>query len=56
MEPFDYDVAPNWSDLPAFFGHGLLENGLSSILPQLALLASWGVISFLVALKIFRWQ
>jgi ABC-type multidrug transport system permease subunit len=30
--------------------------GLSSILPQLALLASWGVISFLVALKIFRWQ
>jgi ABC-type multidrug transport system permease subunit len=30
--------------------------GLSSMLPQLALLASWGLISFLVALKIFRWQ
>ena len=30
--------------------------GVSSMLPQLALLASWGVISFLVAVKIFRWQ
>jgi len=30
--------------------------GLSSMLPQLALLAFWGIVSFLIALKIFRWQ
>lgn len=30
--------------------------GLVPVLPQLALLAAWGLVSFLVALKIFRWQ
>jgi ABC-2 type transport system permease protein len=30
--------------------------GLTSLLPQVALLAAWGAISFVVALKIFRWQ
>jgi ABC-type multidrug transport system permease subunit len=30
--------------------------GLTSMLPQVALLAAWGVVSFVVALKIFRWQ
>ena len=30
--------------------------GLSSILPQLAILIAWGVASFAVALKIFRWR
>src|SRR3954469_18415174 len=30
--------------------------GATSLLPQLALLALWGVVSFVVALKIFRWQ
>ena len=32
-------------------GHGLVE-----IAPQLAILAAWGLVSFAVALKIFRWK
>jgi ABC-type multidrug transport system permease subunit len=30
--------------------------GLAPLLPDMALLAAWGFVSFLVALKIFRWQ
>jgi len=30
--------------------------GLVALLPALALLAAWGTVSFVVALKIFRWQ
>ena len=30
--------------------------GVVSLLPELALLAAWGSVSFLVALKVFRWQ
>jgi ABC-2 type transport system permease protein len=30
--------------------------GFVSLLPELALLAGWGTVSFLVALKVFRWQ
>ena len=30
--------------------------GLPAILPQLAILAAWGLLSFVVALKIFRWK
>jgi ABC-type multidrug transport system permease subunit len=30
--------------------------GLVALLPELALLAAWGTVSFLVALKAFRWQ
>jgi ABC-2 type transport system permease protein len=30
--------------------------GLASILPQLAIVAVWGLVSFAVALKIFRWR
>jgi ABC-2 type transport system permease protein len=30
--------------------------GVVSLLPELALLAAWGTVSFLVALKVFRWQ
>jgi hypothetical protein len=30
--------------------------GLAPLLPELALLAAWGAISFAVALKVFRWQ
>lgn len=30
--------------------------GLASIAPQLAILAAWGVVSFAVALKLFRWR
>jgi ABC-type multidrug transport system permease subunit len=31
-------------------------HGLASIVPQLAILIAWGVVSFAVALKIFRWR
>lgn len=30
--------------------------GLVSLLPELAILAAWGTVSFLLALKVFRWQ
>lgn len=30
--------------------------GLASVTPQLAVLAAWGVVTFVTALKIFRWQ
>ena len=30
--------------------------GLLAVAPQLAILAAWGVVSFAVALKIFRWK
>ncbi|HYG62414.1 MAG TPA: ABC transporter permease [Thermoanaerobaculia bacterium] len=30
--------------------------GLVGVLPQLAIVAAWGLVSFVVALKIFRWQ
>jgi ABC-2 type transport system permease protein len=30
--------------------------GLTPLLPELALLTAWGLLSFLVALRIFRWQ
>ena len=37
---------------------GVMLDGarLSVILPELAILAAWGVVSFVVALKVFRWQ
>ncbi len=31
-------------------------SGVVALLPELALLAGWGTVSFVVALKIFRWQ
>jgi ABC-type multidrug transport system permease subunit len=36
---------------------GVINEGLgpAGILPQLAVLAAWGVVSFAVALKFFRW-
>src|SRR5687768_3808247 len=30
--------------------------GIATVLPELALLAVWGIVSFVIALKIFRWQ
>ena len=30
--------------------------GFVSLLPELGLLAAWGIVSFLIALKVFRWQ
>ena len=30
--------------------------GLGPLLPELAILAAWGVVTFFLALKLFRWQ
>jgi ABC-2 type transport system permease protein len=30
--------------------------GLAALAPELGLLAGWGIVSFAVAVKIFRWQ
>ncbi|MEO7920878.1 MAG: ABC transporter permease, partial [Thermoanaerobaculia bacterium] len=30
--------------------------GLAAVAPQLAVLMVWGVVSFVIALKIFRWK
>jgi ABC-type multidrug transport system permease subunit len=40
----------------ALRGVMLEGTGLVALLPELALLAVWGAVSFVVALKIFRWQ
>ena len=40
----------------ALRGVMLEGTGLVGLLPELALLAAWGTVSFVVALKIFRWQ
>jgi ABC-type multidrug transport system permease subunit len=55
MQPF-IQALPLTALNDALRGVMLEGVGLSSMLPELALLASWGVVSFLVALKIFRWQ
>jgi ABC-type multidrug transport system permease subunit len=34
----------------------LEDMGVVALLPELALLAAWGTVTFLVALKVFRWQ
>jgi hypothetical protein len=34
----------------------LQGTGLMPLLPEFAVLAVWGTISFLLALKFFRWQ
>jgi len=31
-------------------------SGVAPLLPELALLVVWGVVSFALALKLFRWQ
>ena len=30
--------------------------GVVPVLPELALLAAWGALSFVIAVKVFRWQ
>jgi ABC-type polysaccharide/polyol phosphate export permease len=37
---------------------GVMLDGVAvtPLLPELAILAAWGAVSFVVALKIFRWQ
>jgi len=55
MQPF-VQALPLTALNNALRGVMLEGSGLMMLLPEVALLAVWGVASFLVALKIFRWQ
>ena len=55
MQPF-VRALPLTALNDALRGVMLDGTGLAPLLPKLALLAAWGVISFAVALKAFRWQ
>ena len=55
MQPF-VQALPLTALNDALRGVMLEGTGLVALLPELALLAAWGGISFLAALKIFRWQ
>ena len=61
-ERFPAKIQPFVQALPltalnnALRGVMLQGTGLVPLLPQLVILAVWGTISFIVALKIFRWQ
>jgi ABC-type multidrug transport system permease subunit len=61
-ERFPAKIQPFVQALPltalndALRGVMLQGTGLMPLLPELAVLAAWGVLSFVLALKIFRWQ
>jgi ABC-2 type transport system permease protein len=55
MQPF-VQALPLTALNDALRGVMLEGTGLLPLLPELALLAAWGTVSFVVALKIFRWQ
>jgi len=55
MQPF-VQALPLTALNNALRGVMLEGAGLAPLLPELALLAAWGAISFVVALKVFRWQ
>jgi ABC-type multidrug transport system permease subunit len=54
-QPF-VQVLPLTALNDALRGVMLEGTGLATLWPELALLAVWGAVSFVVALKIFRWQ
>jgi ABC-2 type transport system permease protein len=55
MQPF-VQALPLTALNNALRGVMLEGTGLLSLLPEIALLAVWGAVSFMVALKIFRWE
>jgi ABC-2 type transport system permease protein len=55
MQPF-VQALPLTALNDALRGVMLEGNGLMVVMPELALLAAWGTVSFIIALKIFRWQ
>lgn len=55
MQPF-VQALPLTALNDALRGVMLEGTGLVPLLPEIALLAAWGVISFMLALKMFRWQ
>ena len=55
MQPF-IQVLPLTALNDALRAVMLEGTGLAQLVPDLALLATWGIVSFLLALKLFRWQ
>jgi ABC-2 type transport system permease protein len=55
MQPF-VQALPLTALNDALRGVMLEGTGLVPLIPELALLAAWGTVSFVLALKIFRWQ
>ena len=55
MQPF-VQALPLTALNDALRGVMLEGTGLAPLLPELALLAAWGTVSFLLAVKFFRWQ
>src|SRR5918999_1792905 len=55
MQPF-VQALPLTALNDALRGVMLEGTGLATLLPELALLAFWGTLSFVLALKFFRWQ
>jgi ABC-type polysaccharide/polyol phosphate export permease len=61
-ERFPAEMQPFVQALPLTALNNALRNvmlegaGLPSLLPELTLLGVWGLVSFLVAVRIFRWQ
>jgi ABC-type multidrug transport system permease subunit len=61
-ERFPAAVQPFVQALPltaindALRGVMLHADGLRAVAPELAILATWGVVSFVLALRLFRWQ
>jgi ABC-type multidrug transport system permease subunit len=55
MQPF-VQALPLTALNDALRGVMLEGSGLGSLLPELGLLAAWGAVSFVLALKLFRWE
>jgi ABC-type multidrug transport system permease subunit len=55
MQPF-VQALPLTALNDALRGVMLEGTGLLTLLPELGLLAAWGIVSFVLALKFFRWQ
>ena len=55
MQPF-VQALPLTALNDALRGVMLEGTGLATLLPELGLLAAWGTVSFVLALKFFRWQ
>ena len=55
MQPF-VQALPLTALNDALRGVMLEGSDLVSLVPELAMLATWGAVSFVLALKFFRWQ
>ena len=55
MQPF-VQALPLTALNDALRGVMLEGTALAPLLPELGLLAAWGMVSFVLALKFFRWQ